>query len=314
MSQQTTLAAVIPYFHRWIERFPSVEVLANAPESDVLAQWAGLGYYSRARNLHRAAKVIVNEWSGVFPKSFEGWRALPGVGPYTAAALSSVVDCHGPLPMDGNVMRVFSRFLGVADPLNKVADRKKIEDQLAVLAATLSPEEFPIVAQGLMELGALVCRPGEKVRCDICPLKRDCFGNKNKTASRFPRPKRRPELQKIVQLCLIYTNPRGEVLVRERPQKERLAHQWELPTWELPGFKDGDLDSVIKQKIIKNFELLGEVRHTITKHQYRVLVLRVGRWAGAIPEGHRFVSPTRSVGGIVLTTLTRKALRYFSID
>jgi A/G-specific adenine glycosylase len=182
MLQQTQVATVIPYFLRFMERFPTVEALAAAPIDDVLRQWAGLGYYARARNLHRAAQVVVEQHDGRLPDTAEAIERLPGIGRYTAGAVLSIAyNVRRPL-VDANVIRVLSRLFGVP------GDPKSGANQAALwsLAERLVPEEAPgDFNQGLMELGALICRPDDPL-CERCPLLAECVAGNSPDPTRFP--------------------------------------------------------------------------------------------------------------------------------
>ena len=168
MLQQTTVKAVIPYYEKFLARWPTVEALAAADQEDVLAEWAGLGYYSRARNLHACAKDIVASYSGKFPKTSAALRELPGVGPYTAAAIASIAFGEKITPVDGNVERVTARLFAVTLPLPAA------KKELGRLSSTLTPAHRPgDFAQALMDLGATVCTP-RSPSCLVCPLQQDC--------------------------------------------------------------------------------------------------------------------------------------------
>jgi A/G-specific adenine glycosylase len=170
MLQQTTVAAVVPYFDRWMERFPSVDELANAEESEVLALWQGLGYYRRARNLHAAAKKIAGELNGKFPRDYDGLRSLPGIGDYTAQAVRAFA-LDEPVPvLDANVIRVVARLFDIRTPVDTAKGLAKIRGRLEELLPSKGGHEF---VSAMMELGALVCRAG-RPDCLLCPVKSFC--------------------------------------------------------------------------------------------------------------------------------------------
>lgn len=308
MSQQSTMATVVPYFQKWMQRFSSLEELASADEAEVLQAWAGLGYYSRARNVHRAARKLVqwrSEHRQKWPRDYDSWKALPGVGPYTAAAVSAIAFEAPRLPLDGNVFRVLSRFFAIPNPLNEVKDRKRVEELLSLLAAEV-PEGFHgRTAQALMELGALVCRPGAQALCASCPVQESCGAFQQDRVSEWPWPKERKSLQKIQVLALLYGGPHpGSVLLRQiSPQATRLAGQWELPLWELDPKQETLLEGVRGVYPVRR-----RVKHTITHHQYEVFPVEAGDWGRApLPSDHCFWHPSESFQG-TLTTLTRKIL------
>lgn len=308
MSQQSVMATVVPYFHRWMERFPTLEALAAASEHDVLAQWAGLGYYSRARNALKTARALDDYRRanrGAWPQTPEAWRALPGVGPYTAAAVTASVWGARVLPLDGNVVRVLSRLEGIPNPLNEPKDRKLIEARLAELARDLPDGEHPWVAQALMELGALVCRPGAQARCPECPLRASCRAFRQNKITAWPQPKLRPVSKNIKSLALVYRDPKNRVLLRQIPPGERLAGQWELPRWDMDSESFGHLRPALRE----HFDVSPKaVRHAITTNAYEVYRVEAGRWTGRLPEAHRYWAPREGAHQGVVTTLTRKIM------
>ena len=174
MLQQTQVDTVIPYFNRFLDRFPTVHDLAKAPQDDVLKLWEGLGYYSRARNLHKAAKHVSQELNGELPSDYEGLQTILGIGPYCAAAITSIAFGN-PVPVvDGNVFRVFTRFWGIYEDIKLPTTRKMLFDRLTPEIQHVNPSSFN---QGIMELGALVCSP-KQPKCSSCPLSSDCFALK----------------------------------------------------------------------------------------------------------------------------------------
>ncbi|MCL6603256.1 MAG: A/G-specific adenine glycosylase [Paenibacillus sp.] len=233
MLQQTRVDTVIPYFQRFIERFPSVEALADAPEEDVLKCWEGLGYYSRARNLQHAARQVKEQYGGNVPDDKEAVFSLKGVGPYTAGAILSIAFNRPEPAVDGNVMRVLSRYFLIEDDIAKGPTRIKMER----LAAELIPEGTAShFNQALMELGALVCTP-KSPRCLTCPVMEHCAGRiagcetslPVKTKAKPPRPEER--LAALIEGRGAHA---GRVLIRQRPTSGLLARMWELPHWPAP--------------------------------------------------------------------------------
>ena len=225
MLQQTTVAAVIPYFHRFVERFADVATLAAAPEADVLAAWAGLGYYARARNLHACAKQVLAR--GGFPASLEALRALPGIGAYTAAAIGAIAFGIAVVPIDGNVERVVARLFAVTGSLPGV--KPEIAANAAMLGmdadAAARPSDF---AQALFDLGATICTPA-KPACALCPWMGDCRGRAAGLAADLPMkpPKKLRPLRYGAHFWL--TDATGCVLLRRRPSRGLLAGMTELP-------------------------------------------------------------------------------------
>jgi A/G-specific adenine glycosylase len=180
--QQTRVEQGLAYYHRFVERFPDIEALSNAEEDEVLKMWQGLGYYSRARNMHRSAKIIHHENQAKFPGSYEEIRRMHGVGDYSASAIASIVYGEPCPVVDGNVMRVISRYSGIKEPVNNPAGKKKVKDILAGLIDPAQPGDFN---QAVMELGALVCKPKQPL-CLECPLRKNCFAFKNKMTAELP--------------------------------------------------------------------------------------------------------------------------------
>lgn len=230
MLQQTRVTAVIPYFENFLQQFPDVHVLANAPQQQVLKAWEGLGYYSRARNLHAAARMIVYERNGCFPKTEAEWHQLPGVGPYTAAAVASIACGQTAAAIDGNVMRVWSRIRGIQEDISAVSWRNKARKDLLRYARKCNASQFN---QALMELGALVCLPRNPA-CGECPLRKICTARKKGWIDRIPyRKKSKPLPHRHEVVLLVEQN--GNLLMRQRSDKGLLAGLWEFPAASLPG-------------------------------------------------------------------------------
>ena len=224
MLQQTQVKTVLPYFDRFMGRFPNVEALAAASEQEVLSAWSGLGYYRRAKALHRAARKIVEEMGGLLPETLEGWLELPGVGRYTAGAILSIAYGKRYPILDGNVARVLSRlFLVRGDPRSgpsRNALWQKAEE-------VLPPRSVSDFNQGLMELGALVCTPREP-KCLLCPLRTDCEARRRGLQDRLPELKPRKAPTSVV-LAAAVVRRRGKVLLYQRQGEELMRGLWELP-------------------------------------------------------------------------------------
>jgi len=256
MLQQTTVATVTPYFGRFLERFPTIQALAEAPEDDVLKAWAGLGYYSRARNLRRAAQKIVAEHGGRFPDSFEAVLDLPGVGRYTAGAILSIAFGKPYPVLDGNVIRVFSRLFAIEDDVKKAQTVKALWAKAEELVDRERPGDWN---QALMELGATVCLP-ESPRCDDCPLARSCEAKKRGAQERLPVTAARRAPVDLSWTCL-WIERDGRVLLWKRADDERfLRGHWSLP-------EARHVDAVPGER-------LKTVRHTITHHRITVDIRR----------------------------------------
>ena len=244
MCQQTQVATVIPYFERWIARWPDFAALARAQEADVLAAWSGLGYYSRARNLLRLAQQVAAQPEP--PRTAAGWLAYRGVGPYTAAAIASIAFGEPVAVVDGNVIRVLARLGGVRERFKDGAAAAK---QLAPLAAALvDPDRPGDFNQAMMELGSLVCRKAAPA-CDLCPVARWCEARRQGDAADLPRfaPKKRRTDTVARVLCV----DRGRLLLRRYPDSSRrLAGMLELPAADSFGIQViGDPDLLRKRTI-----------------------------------------------------------------
>lgn len=226
MLQQTRVDPVIPYYLRFMETFPSVQTLADAPEDLLMKHWEGLGYYSRARNLQKAAKAIVE--AGDFPNDFEGWLKLPGIGAYTAGAICSIA-LGAPTPaVDGNVLRVLSRVLGSKEDIASDSVKKEFTEALRVVYPQDKTSEF---TQSLMELGATVCLPNGEPHCKNCPLNGLCCAYKNDLIDQIPykAPKKKRKIEKRTVLILRFGD---KIALNRRPDKGLLAKLWEFPNIE----------------------------------------------------------------------------------
>jgi A/G-specific adenine glycosylase len=224
MLQQTRVETIIPYYEKWLERFPDIDTLAEAEEDDVLRVWQGLGYYSRARRLQEGARVVRELHGGSLPGTKEALRSLPGVGDYTAGAVASIAFGEAVPAVDGNAKRVLSRMFDLPDPSPRA---------LRTLAAELlDPQRPGDFNQALMELGALVCVP-RSPRCDGCPLEPECLARKRGTVQERPLPKRKKAVPEIDEVVLVVAARNGEggfrLLLRKRPSEGLLAGMWEFP-------------------------------------------------------------------------------------
>ena len=227
MLQQTTVKAVGPYFEKFLARWPSVDAMARASLDEVLRMWAGLGYYSRARNLHACAVAVRRDHGGLFPDTEEGLRALPGIGPYTAAAIAAIAFDRRTMPVDGNIERVMSRLFAVEESLPKAKPR------IQPLAATLlGNSRAGDSAQALMDLGATICTP-KKPACALCPIIDDCAARLRGDQETFPR-KAKKKAGELRRGAAFVVTRGDELLVRTRAEKGLLGGMTEVPTSEWP--------------------------------------------------------------------------------
>jgi A/G-specific adenine glycosylase len=226
MLQQTQVTTVIPYYHKFMTSFPNVEALANAEQDEVLAHWSGLGYYARARNMHKAAKMLVDEFYNEFPQTVEGVCELPGIGRSTAAAILSISRGVQAAILDGNVKRVLGRFHAVPT----WPGEKKTENAMWDLAEYYMPSErCGDYTQAMMDLGATLCTRS-KPQCLICPLEADCQARHSPDPTQFPirKPKKAAKPERSIQL-LVMANSHGQLLLEKRPQTGIWGGLWSLP-------------------------------------------------------------------------------------
>ena len=265
MLQQTTVQAVIPHYERWLKVFPDMRSLARAPLRKVLREWQGLGYYQRARNLHEAAKTIVREYGGRIPDDERVLRNLPGFGPYTTAAVLSLVYDKPQPVIDANVRRVLMRILGLRGTAEARID-KTLRAFLETVFSKDSPGDFN---QAMMELGALVCR-SRNPQCLACPVRQFCRAAREGTQEIIPRP-RKLRLKKIEAVVAVMEND-GRILIQKRPSRGLLADLWEFPGGKV---KPGEsLTAALRREVreelgagIEDIRRLTTVRHAYTRFQ-----------------------------------------------
>lgn len=305
MLQQTTVTAVIPYYERFVSRFPTVCALAEAPVDAVMAAWAGLGYYARARNLHACAQVVAAS-GGMFPASIDGLLALPGIGPYTASAIGAIAFGLPTVPVDGNVERVVARLFAIEQPLPaaKPLIRNGADALGADPDAMARPSDF---AQALFDLGATVCTPTSPT-CGLCPWRGACAGQAAGMAAELPRkaPKRARPLRHGVHFWL--TDGNG-VLLRRRPARGLLGGMAELPgtPWQEPPW-DG-AEGLRHVPMPGNWSRAGQVRHGFTHFE-----LIIDLWAARVDriDADGFVVPLDRLDEAALPSVMRKCVRMAS--
>ena len=305
MLQQTTVKAVGPYFEKFTARWPTVAALGSASLDDVLRMWAGLGYYSRARNLHACAVTVLRDHGGAFPDGEEGLRTLPGVGPYTAAAIAAIAFDRQTMPVDGNIERVMSRLFAVEEPLPKSKPR------IQQLAATLLWEaRAGDSAQALMDLGATICIP-KKPACALCPLNDNCAARERGDQETFPRkaPKKTGALRRGA--AFVVTRG-GELLVRTRPEKGLLGGMTEVPTSEwLAGHDDRDARGQAPALNVRRWHRkAGVVSHVFTHFPLELVVYVASTPARTrAPQGMRWV-PVATLKDEALPNVMRKVIAH----
>jgi len=295
MLQQTRVAVVIERYQAFMARFPSLVSLALAPEQEVLALWSGLGYYGRARNLHKAAQFVANRHRGTLPATAEELRTLPGIGAYTAAAIASIAHGERVAVVDGNVVRVLCRMAGWKAGNGGAALKRKIEELAAQLVDPKYPGDFN---QALMELGATVCQP-RNPQCLVCPFSADCMTRGEHETSPRPRMLSKEVAHALsVRIGLQSGEANRQVLLEQRP-----ATQSVMPSlWELP---------VLRDPAVPDQELRMTVRHAIMQVNYYVRIRTVFEddvEAMTVSRGERRWVPLGLAAGMALTGLTRKVL------
>ncbi|MBD3849024.1 A/G-specific adenine glycosylase [Bosea sp. SSUT16] len=290
MLQQTTVTAVKPYYERFMARFPTVQALARAPSEEVMQAWAGLGYYSRARNLHACAKAVMENHAGRFPDTEEGLRALPGIGAYTAGAVAAIAFDRPAAAVDGNVERVITRLFAIADELPGA--RPLIREKVLALLPAGRPGDF---AQALMDLGATICTPRNPA-CGLCPWREPCRARIEGTQESFPRKAKKKAGQTRYGAAFVLTRADGAILLRTRPAKGLLGGMAEVPTSEWRA--DYELDGAAQDAPLplRWTEVPQPVRHVFTHFPLELTV-----FTGAVP------AKTPAPAGMRFTPLGRLA-------
>lgn len=253
MLQQTKVDTVIPYFNRFIANFPSIEALANASEDEVLKNWEGLGYYSRARNLQAAVREVKENYGGQVPSNKKELSSLKGVGPYTTGAILSIAFDQSEPAVDGNVMRVFSRIFAIDEDIQKAKTRILFEELVQALIPTGSPSFFN---QAIMELGALICHP-KSPKCSTCPVSKYCKARKLGLEQSLPikQKKKKPTYKKMVAGVLIVDK---YVLIRQRNQEGLLSKLYEFPNLEWEG--EEEAATRLSQHMYQMYKIKTETR------------------------------------------------------
>ena len=268
MLQQTRVDAVIPYFENWMRLFPNVRALAKASERDVLNAWEGLGYYSRARNLHKAAKIVVKQYGGELPRDLDILIKLPGIGRYTVGAIASIAFGMDEPALDGNLKRVYARLFDVSEP----SDSSTGEKQLWEIARNNLPKrKAGDFNQALMDLGATICVP-RNPRCSDCPLLGLCESQKNETQESRPVRKAKKEVPRYVHAAGVIVKEK-KVLLAKRPSKGLLGGMWEFPNGRIKENPAKELVKVLREEYslkVQRKEALHVVQHAYTHFKVTV--------------------------------------------
>ena len=317
MLQQTGVKTVGPYFEKFLARWPGVEALGRASLDDVLRLWAGLGYYSRARNLHACAVAVLCDHGGAFPDTEEGLRALPGIGPYTAAAIAAIAFGRRTMPVDGNIERVVSRLFAVEQPLPQA---KPLIRQLAATLLVAGDENSRAgdeesragdSAQALMDLGSSICTP-KKPACALCPLNDECVARARGEQEVYPR--KAPKKTGALRRGAAFVVTRGDqLLVRSRPEKGLLGGMTEVPGSDWLAAQDDK--TALKQApalkgVARWHRKAGVVTHVFTHFPLELAVYTAELPARArAPEGMRWV-PVATLGDEALPNVMRKVIAH----
>jgi len=261
MLQQTQVETVIPFYETFIKTFPEIKTLAKSSEEQVMSLWSGLGYYSRARNIHKTAKIILNEYKGQFPQDFKNLVELPGIGPSTAGAILSLAFELPGIILDGNVKRVIARFKGITDPV----DISKTQKEMKSFAEALLPENsFREYSQGIMDLGSLLCRP-KNPDCDNCPVSKSCQALKLGIQENIPlKTPSKPKKEKKIDWLLISSN--NKILLKRNDSKGIWKNLWLFPS--------KDILSQENVSLLERKESLPEIVHNLSHRKLNISTVK----------------------------------------
>lgn len=299
MLQQTRVAAVIPYYERFLARFPDVRALAEAPQEEVLQLWSGLGYYTRARNLQKAAQQIVAQHGGEFPREETAVLALPGIGPYTGAAILSIALGAKRAALDGNVARVLARLGAIRGDLRELRRWQSLQETAGELLDPKSPGDWN---QAMMELGAMVCTP-RAPQCLVCPVAKFCRARQSGDPESFPEKRKKREAVQIVLAAAVFVTPSGQTLLLSPPGKKSenkppaddiatlVSRMWHFPTVAVRKDALAELRTFLSETLpagngALRFEPLERIRHAVTYrnvsvHPFRITIAKIPQIRGA---------------------------------
>ena len=322
MLQQTRVAAVIPYYEKFLERFPDVRSLAEAPQDEVLRLWSGLGYYSRARNLQKAAQQVVVKHGGSFPKTSEAVLALPGIGAYTGAAILSIAFDVKHAVLDGNVARVIARLAAVRGDLRVSGRWQSLQKNADALLAQDSPGDWN---QAMMELGATICTP-KSPQCLLCPVAQFCKARKLGIAEDLPERRKKRTTVEVTLAAAVFIDPRGRTLLWPSPRpSEKIAEANDVPTlvsrmWHFPTVavvKDtlpelrqflAALLPCASHSALLHLEPLKRVRHAVTYRAVTIFPFRIAVKKLPKISGAKILTP-KQFSSLPISNLTRKVAR-----
>jgi len=307
MLQQTRIAAVMPYYHRFLARFPTVQSLASARESEVLKLWSGLGYYSRARNLHSAAKIIVTQHHGQFPRTLDAALELPGIGAYTAAAVLSISYDVPLAVLDGNVARVLARIKAIRGDLRASKNWRALTTSAKNFLATQAPGDWN---QSLMELGEVICTP-QSPRCSECPVARHCRAYAQGLTDEIPAPRRKRVAVHMKIAAAILRDPRGRTLLIQDPGAHDtvlFSRMWQFPAVEIRRHAKIELEAHLRATLsITEISLdeLPAARHGVTFRNITLLPFLAN--VSELPKLPRTkVLPLKNLAKLPISSATRK--------
>jgi A/G-specific adenine glycosylase len=301
MLQQTTVGAVLPFYDAFLARWPTVEALAAAPRDEVMKAWAGLGYYSRARNLKAAAEAVVRDHGGRFPETSEGMRTLPGVGPYIAAAVAAVAHDEPAAVVDANVERVIARVFAIETPLPQA--KNEIRERQAELTPAERAGDY---AQAVMDLGSLICTP-KKPACSLCPWNDACRAYAAGNPELYPMRKEKAQRPVRAGVAFIAVRPDGAVLLRSRPDKGLLGGMAEVPGSIAPGL---DLATAFDAAPFDAewTKVRAKVAHVFTHFRLEMTVFRAEVAPDLLPPAGYWWSTPDELAGEALPTAMKKAI------
>jgi A/G-specific adenine glycosylase len=301
MLQQTTVQAVKAYFEKFLGLWPTVADLAAAETEDVMKAWAGLGYYARARNLKKCAEAVVASHGGVFPRTVEGLRDLPGIGDYTSAAVAAIAFDQRALVMDGNVERVVSRLFAVDEALPGA------KPVLKAHLDTLTPRERPgDFAQAMMDLGATICTP-KRPACSLCPWREHCHALLTDDPERFPLKAAKKEKPVRVGAAFVAIDEEARVLLRKRIESGLLGGMTEVPTTGWTASRDGET-GVAAAPFAAEWQPAGVIVHVFTHFELRLSVYRAEVLSKNAADGDGWWEPIINLDGEALPTVMKKAI------
>lgn len=309
MLQQTQVATVIPYFEKFVRRFPDVQSLARAPLEQVLREWEGLGYYRRARMLHQAAQQIVSDGRGEIPQDIDELRSLPGIGRYSAGAILSIALNQRHPILEGNSRRVLARLFAVSENVHGGSGERKLWELAEQLVPSKRAGDFN---QALMELGSQVCT-SLTPDCRSCPVQKFCQAARTGTQERYPQRNKRPATTRLREVAVILMR-RGSVLLRQCREGERWAGLWDFPRYPRPS---RDLSKSLEQNLLRDFGLETSLQsapyqatHTVTRFRIELTTFKADIVSGRLhrASGARWVN-VREIGELPLNVTARKIAR-----